>query len=55
MNSFKALEGKTVTKAPLVRSAMNGDIGRLRLDFTQHLTKFDFALVCPVHGFNQSL
>jgi hypothetical protein len=55
MNSFKVLEGKMITKAELVRSAMNDDIGRLRLDFTQHLTNFDFALVCPVHGFNQSL
>ncbi|NJN61138.1 MAG: hypothetical protein HC795_06055 [Coleofasciculaceae cyanobacterium RL_1_1] len=40
MDTFKALEGKTIAKAELVRSAMQDDIGRLRLDFTDGTTLF---------------
>jgi len=34
MNTFKALEGRTIAKAELVRAATHDDIGCLRLDFT---------------------
>jgi len=40
MNTFKTLEGKTIAKAELVRSATQDDIGCLRLDFTDETTLF---------------